>query len=525
MGRRVKCQQMARVGLFISRFRAPFQNNAPRRARSVHLPARFTAIFLLFGVALILVSNRVFFAVTDEPDILRLEATIRAWTITIVSALLFYLLMREGLKRLHRAHRAMELSEFRYRSLIDTMPDGILETDLVGTVTFANPFMERILHALDDETTRQDLISRVHACARDMPAPGRTSWDHAPTTITVRTTNATRLDLQVRCLYRTDEDGEAVGYACVVTDVTEPNRAFEALRISARALESTAEGVMITDAALRIMSVNKAFTTVTGYTEEEVLGRKPSVLASGRHDGSFYGRMWKQLGKTGHWQGEIWNRRKSGEIYPEWLTISAVTGNNNTVSHYVGVFRDISRHKEDQEKLDFLAHHDPLTRLPNRTLFHYTLREALADADARDGAHVCLMFVDLDRFKSVNDTHGHTVGDELLQDVAQRLRGALRKEDMVARMGGDEFTVLLDRLPSREEAETIARKILDVLHAPFSIDGRRIHCPGSIGISCYPEDADDLDSLISHADAAMYEAKRGGRNRYRFHAEGPARIA
>ncbi len=514
MGHRVTCQQMARLGSFISRHRAR-SRNLPGPA---NLPVRFTAVFLIFGIVLILISDQVFFAVTDVPETLRLEASIRAWTITLISALLFYLLMRYSLKHLNRAHRATELSELRYRSLIETMPDGILETDLDGQVTFANPVMQRILHALEDETAKEQLIQRIHACARNTRPSAHGPWAAAAVTITVRTTDATRLDLQVRCMHRTNEDGESDGYASVVTDVTEANRAFEALRISARALESTAEGVMITDEHLHIMSVNKAFSAVTGYAESEVLGRKPSVLSSGRHDTSFYRRMWRDLEDTGHWQGEIWNRRKSGEIYPEWLTISAVTGADGKVSHYVGVFRDISRSKEDEEKLDFLAHHDPLTQLPNRTLFHYKLQEALAKADEDGDVHICLMFVDLDRFKSVNDTHGHTIGDAVLRNVAQRLRGALRKSDIVARMGGDEFTILLDRLRSREEAEAIARKIVDVLHVPFSVDGKHIHCPGSIGISCYPEDAGDLDSLISHADSAMYEAKRGGRNRYFFHS-------
>jgi diguanylate cyclase (GGDEF)-like protein len=239
-------------------------------------------------------------------------------------------------------------------------------------------------------------------------------------------------------------------------------------------------------------------------------------VRSDRQDAAFYQALWASLNATGRWQGEIWNRRKSGEIYPEWLTINAVRDEFGRLVNYVAVFSDISGIKQSQAQLAHLAHHDPLTGLPNRLLFNDRLDHAL-DRARRDGSQLAVLFVDLDRFKHINDSLGHLAGDGLLQEVAARLTGAVRREDTVARMGGDEFTLLLEDLRRPEDAAVLARKLLDVLSGPYSVAGRELFVTASVGISLYPRDGSGCEELIRNADAAMYQAKEEGRNGYHFY--------
>ncbi|BBL73931.1 EAL domain-containing protein [Methylomagnum ishizawai] len=304
----------------------------------------------------------------------------------------------------------------------------------------------------------------------------------------------------------------------VTQDVTERLRAEEKLRLSAAVVEATQEGVMITDPELRIVAVNRAFTAITGYQESEVVGRQPALLASGRHGQDFYQAMWASIDAVGSWQGELWNRRKNGESYPEWLTINVVKDAEDRVIHYVGVFSDISHLKQSQSQLEYLAHHDPLTGLPNRLLFTARLEHGLERAE-RNGLRGAVLFLDLDRFKHVNDSLGHNIGDELLRQVSARLGQAVRREDTVARLGGDEFTVLIENLKDSDDAARLAAKLIHGLTDAFVVDGRRLFIGASVGISVYPKDGRTVDQLLSNADAAMYRAKEEGRNTYRFYTE------
>lgn len=301
------------------------------------------------------------------------------------------------------------------------------------------------------------------------------------------------------------------------SEMAERERAEERLRLSAKVFENTVEGVIITDTENRILAVNSAFTRVTGYSEEEVRGRTPNLLKSGRHDKEFYDEMWQDLASTGQWIGEIWNKRKNGEIYPERLTIAAVKGNNGAVRHFVGVFSDITDIKQSQERLDFLAHHDPLTKLPNRLLFNHRLVHGIGLA-RRNGSQLAVMFIDLDHFKNVNDTLGHDLGDELLKKVASTLSGHLRASDTLARIGGDEFLLLLDDVEAPRYAGTIAEKVLTLLSETIMVSGYELFISASIGISFYPDDGEDVTSLVKNADTAMYFAKTQGRNAYHFYA-------
>ncbi|MBW9256673.1 MAG: EAL domain-containing protein [Candidatus Thiodiazotropha sp. (ex. Lucinisca nassula)] len=273
------------------------------------------------------------------------------------------------------------------------------------------------------------------------------------------------------------------------------------------------DGILVTDTKLQIIDVNESFSRVTGYSREEALGQKPQMLSSGRHGREYYERMWQQLEQNGVWQGTIWNRRKNGEIYPEWLSIEALTDRRGDVTHYTAVFSDLSRHKDIHNQIHLMAYYDSLTGLPNRQLFSDRLDLSLSQAK-REKQKVALFFMDLDRFKDINDSLGHTTGDQLLNAVANRLTSSLRQSDTIARLGGDEFTVILSGIQDDEKAINVANKILDCFRQPFRVGRRDIHISTTIGISLYPEHSTDSEHLVRHADTAMYQAKEAGKNRF-----------
>lgn len=285
------------------------------------------------------------------------------------------------------------------------------------------------------------------------------------------------------------------------------------LQLAEKVIQTSLEGIMITDAKGRIMRVNPAFTDLTGYRPDEVIGQSPAVLQSGRHDKTFYDRMWATLGRDGQWRGEIWNRRKNGEIYPELLTIKAITDERDEITHYAALFSDITELKENERKIRHLAYYDPLTGLPNRRLFHDRLDLAIAHAH-RSGGRLAVLFIDLDHFKKINDTLGHAVGDELLEVVAGKLTDCLREDDSVARTGGDEFLALLPEIEDFEPVADIAQRIIDSLSQPVVLEGRELVIGCSVGVAFYPDDGEDSEALLKHADIAMYRAKQSGRNTY-----------
>jgi len=312
-----------------------------------------------------------------------------------------------------------------------------------------------------------------------------------------------------------------IEYALARIDLEAHKRRTDAeLRIAAIAFESQ-EAMVVTDAEANILRVNGAFTKTTGFSQDEVLGKNPRILQSGRHSKDFFVQMWEQLIATGRWQGEVWDKRKNGEIYPKWLGISAVYGPGGEVSHYVGSFTDISERKEAAAAISRLAYYDALTELPNRQLMMDRLRQALRSS-ARTGAYGAVLFLDLDRFKTINDTLGHVEGDKLLQETARRLRSSVREDDTVARFGGDEFVVLLENLEGpRERAAVVAKgigdKLLLALAQPYHLRRKEYSCSASIGVVLWRGGpAADVHELLKRSDMAMYEAKKAGRNSVRF---------
>ncbi|WP_292957773.1 EAL domain-containing protein, partial [Neptuniibacter sp. UBA847] len=315
-----------------------------------------------------------------------------------------------------------------------------------------------------------------------------------------------------------DSTGEITHFIALKQPIDDEKAAQEKLRLASTVFDAAIEAIMVTNTDRVIETVNPAFQRITGYTEKEVIGNYPSILKSGKHSNEFYDDLYMTLKERGAWQGEIWNRRKNGEVYPQWLMISSRRDLDGKLEGYVAMFSDITKRKADEALIRQQANYDSVTSLPNRNLFTDRLNQALALTD-RNHSKTALLFIDLDRFKYVNDTYGHHIGDLLLKSVADRLKDEIRKSDTVARLGGDEFAVIISNVKKPAVVETVARKILTSLSAPFNLESYEAHISCSIGIAFYPDHSTQAESLIIHADSAMYRAKQSGRNTYEYYNE------
>jgi diguanylate cyclase (GGDEF)-like protein/PAS domain S-box-containing protein len=407
------------------------------------------------------------------------------------------------------------------QSILEASPDFVAAVDSVGQLLYINRRGRILLGMAEDEDLSDmnvlDLYpSSAQTIIIDEAMPTALKKGEWRGKVTLLTRSGSELDVLVVITANKVTDEESEFFSIFAREIEGQKFTSQAIQLFAGVFENTKESIMITDANRNIQAVNPTFTIVTGYSPEEVIGKNPRILQSGRHDAEFYKRFWEVLDKTGQWQGEIWNRRKSGELYPEWLTISAVRNDKGEVTNYVGVFSDITTIKLAENRLAYLANHDPLTGLPNRMLFQDRFNLAAGRASRTKGI-VCLLFIDLDNFKPINDALGHNIGDILLRAVSERLRGCVREEDTVARVGGDEFMVILTDIPNKDATSKVAQKILDSLLHPFILEGNRIKIGASIGISFYPGDSTDMGVLIKYSDLAMYRAKEQGGNRYQFY--------
>jgi diguanylate cyclase (GGDEF)-like protein/PAS domain S-box-containing protein len=310
-------------------------------------------------------------------------------------------------------------------------------------------------------------------------------------------------------------DGEPPCLLVVVEDIT-GRKAFEhQQQMVAKVFQNSVEGIILADAGGQVQMVNPAFTAITGYQPQEVVGREMNVLRAESHGHHFYQEVWDQLTEEGQWSGEYWNRRKNGEAYPEWLTISVIRRSSGEAAGYMAIFHDITEIKRSQEQIQYQAHHDALTGLPNRVLLDDRLGQALQHS-RRSPEQVAVLFMDLDNFKRINDSLGHEVGDDLLRQVARRLEGCVRGGDTVARLGGDEFILVLTEVTEQEQVVQVARRVLESLAEPFRLAGHKLAVGASIGITLHPQDGDEPGVLIKNADMAMYRAKEEGKNAYQF---------
>lgn len=416
---------------------------------------------------------------------------------------------------LKEAQQQLQMSEEKFAKAFHSSPDGLLITrQSDGLLVEVNDGFSRITGyhsslSLDRTTLELGIwvdLNERHQLIEQLSRDGF---------VKDFTSHIRRRDGQIRLCEISARPLPIAGEDCMLTiarDITDRQQMQEKLQLAATVFESTAEGVLITDTRQRINAVNRAFSEITGYSEFEALGETPRLLASGIHDSAFYAAMWYQLTAEGHWQGEISNRRKNGEVYPSWLTISAVRNRDKLITHFVAVFADISSLKQAQARLDYQAHHDPLTGLPNRTLFESRLHGALLHSKEAQSLGA-ILFLDLDRFKHINDSLGHPVGDLLLKSIALRLKESLRDIDTVARLGGDEFIILLPGLQHASDAQAVATKLLSSFAAPFQAGEHEFFMSTSIGSALFPTDGADVATLIKNADAAMYRSKAKGRNR------------
>ncbi len=379
---------------------------------------------------------------------------------------------------------------------------GYLESELLGRNWF-----DTCLPQGQRDHVKQRFASMMKGEINALPTEAENS---------VLTRTRKRLDICWNTSLLTGPNGAIYGTLCSGQESEKKKRAELQFYLARKVFDNMPEGVLVTDTEATILSVNPAFETATGYAPHEVIGRHVRVLKSGHHDQLFYQELWQQLLSQGQWQGEIWNRRKNGEIYPEWLTISALKNDNGETTHYAGIFSDINTQQRVQQRLQRLAYYDTLTDLPNRAYFYDHLELELNRAK-RDGTVFGVMFLDFDRFKNINDTLGHSVGDAVLKNIAARLRDNVRDSDTVARLGGDEFVVLLPELKEARHAIMVADKLMASFVEPVSVDGRDLFVTASVGISTYPFDGDNAETLIKNADTAMYHSKELGRNRYHFY--------
>lgn len=407
-------------------------------------------------------------------------------------------------------------SEARQRTIFSTASVGIALADFEGRLLEVNGVYGRMLgyeptemlgmrvsqftHP-EDSAQELDFLAAIARGERDtyqmekryISRDGREFW----------------VELSVGC--QRDPEGRPLHLIGVVSDITERKRDQAALRLMGEVFRQAGEAILVTDHDNRIVMVNQAFTALTGYAPEEVLGKNPRLLSAGRTSRETYRKMWVALHQRGHWQGEVWDRRKDGGVYPKLLSISVLKDARGRVTHHIASFTDISEHKEAEDRIRYLALHDTLTGLPNRLSLQERLSQALQTAERRREM-LGVIFVDLDRFKLINDTLGHHAGDAMLIQLGRRLQQNVRSNDVVARLGGDEFVVVVTGADDVDTVLAVAEKLLEALRQPYQIEGQLLHTTPSLGLSFYPRDGKDVESLMRNADVAMYHAKSRGRN-------------
>ncbi len=427
------------------------------------------------------------------------------------------LAMLTNITQRKQAEQRLATSERLFRTLAENAPINIARYDTEGRLRYFNPRLaanfplpfEQIV-GLRPEQISTSLKSFQQALSHTLESGEESSYELA----VPGADGDTEIHF-ITMVAERDESGEIVGVLSTGQDISELKQAENRLRLAASVFASSQEGILISDADNRIIDVNPAFTHLTGYSREEALGRNPGFLSAGRQEPGFYAEMWQSLNTTGEWQGELWNRRKSGEVYPELLSIVAVRDELGQLLHYVGAFTDISLIKRHEADLDRIAHYDMLTAVPNRRLFGDRLEQAIART-RRHGRNLAVCYLDLDGFKPINDQFGHEGGDRMLVEIARRLEMISRADDTVARLGGDEFVLLWNDISTEADCIRALERVLDKVTEPMLLDGQPVSVSASIGVTLFPDDNVDADSLLRHADHAMYTAKQLGKNRYQI---------
>ncbi|OHD89427.1 EAL domain-containing protein [Sulfuricurvum sp. RIFCSPLOWO2_12_FULL_43_24] len=424
---------------------------------------------------------------------------------------------------LHR-HDVDQALEKCYSTTLSSIGDAVISFDHEGKIRYMNAMAEALTGYKSKEALKRK-ISTIMLLSNPNMDEGKLIdpidlLDHEqflslPNGFEIRT----KFDLYIPVainIIPINNKAEAEAGIVIFSDKREHLVQERQAKMAEKLFDNSVEGIVLTDKELNILQVNKTFTEVTGYDANEVMGQNPSFLQSGQHDRDFYNDMWSTLKRSGMWQGQIYNKRKNGEIYAEWLSIYGIKNKNGDLINYIGLFSDLTEKHMTQEHIHRLAHYDALTGLPNRLLFMERLRQSIISARRKD-MPIALFFIDLDGFKKINDTLGHDAGDLLLQEVATRLGKYMRESDTVSRLGGDEFTVIIEGYNQISDLITVVKKILKELSSPVQIGERKVYVTASIGISTYPTDGDNIQDLVKNADTAMYAAKDKGKNRYEFY--------
>jgi len=434
----------------------------------------------------------------------------------------------QDISKQKRIENKLKNSEEQIRSLLMSTGEAIYGIDLQGNCTFANASCLKVLGcSRASELLGKNMHNLIHHSHID-GSPNVQDESHIYNAFKkAKSAHVTdeifwRLDgtsFPVEyCSEPTFKDSEVNGAVISFSDITERKAMEEKLLLSDQVFRNASEAIIITKSDGEIVNVNQAFIDITGYCREDIIGNNPRIMKSSRQDEAFYKKMWGTLVDQGKWTGEIWDRKKNGEEYPKSLTINTIKGPNDEVTHYIGIFSDITKSKAAAQQLQQLAFYDSLTNLPNRILFKERLVQEIKIAKRRD-TELAVLFMDLDRFKYINDTLGHTCGDQLLIEAAQRIKGCIRETDTVARLGGDEFTIILTEINSTSAIKRVANKIIAALSEKFIIENNEVNIGASIGISTYPSNGTTYDALTKNADTAMYKVKETGRNSFHFFTE------
>ncbi|MFB0842895.1 EAL domain-containing protein [Paenibacillus oleatilyticus] len=484
-----------------------------------------TLFFIISNLILIFLSNAIVNAVTNSLDAMGYGAPdvpmLLRWGLFLLNSVVFYRILQRYSVRMRREADRRRSSEEHlrlYARVFQSAQEGIMVTDAATRIIDINQSFTRMTGYEARELLGQtpcvlqsgkhddNFYANMWACICHGSWQGeiwgrRKDGSLFPGWLII---NAVK-----------DDHGRIANYVGIYSDISERKKDEQTLRMHAGVFEASHEGIMITDIEGQILSVNPSFVTITGFSAKEAVGQTPKILYSGQHDKAFYQHMWTTIRKTGSWQGEIWNKRKSGDLYPQWLTIKAIKDEHGDVRAYAGIFSDITERKNAEEDLRYLAHYDGLTGLPNRYHFQNQLQAALEEAQ-QAGTMVGVLFIDLDRFKVINDSLGHDIGDQLLVQAGQRLLQSVEAPQIVSRFGGDEFTIILPHLRDPEEATAVADTVLADLARKFHVAEHDFYITGSVGISLYPKDGSDMETLLRQADSAMYAAKES-RNEYRLY--------
>ena len=463
------------------------------------------------------------FIVSDHRD--SLERWIKKKQNLLIIVFMVIIVLFFGAAFVIRKNRlALEMREEVHllSEVVEHTPTGIVITDKDGTIQYVNESFEGVTGYSKNEVVGKN--PRLLKSGDKSDQDYRDMWDLLATGQTWigefhnRKKDGSLYWERASIGPLKDSLGEITHYIALKQPIDEEKAAQEKLRLASTVFDSATEAIMVTNADRSIEMVNPAFQRITGYTEKEVIGRTPSILKSGKHSDEFYDELYETLKLRGTWEGEIWNRRKNAEIYPQWLMISSRRDQMGNLEGYVALFADITKRKEDEALIRQQANYDSITSLPNRNLFIDRLNQAVAISE-RNESKTALLFIDLDRFKYVNDTYGHHIGDLLLQQVAERLKVEVRKSDTVARLGGDEFAVIIPNIEKLSVVDLVAKKILTSLSRPYDIKGNLAHISCSIGIAFYPDHSAQPETLIINADSAMYRAKQGGRNTHEYYSD------